>query len=33
MAIGFGVGLTYVLGDVPGLRLHVRWLKSIFWFD
>ena len=24
MAIGFGVGLTYVLGDVPGLRLHVR---------
>ena len=24
IAIGFGVGLTYVLGDVPGSRLHVR---------
>ena len=27
IAIGFGVGLTYVLGDVPGKRLHVRWLQ------
>ena len=27
IAIGFGVGLTYVLGDVPGRSLHVRWLQ------
>ena len=27
IAIGFGVGMTYVLGDVPGTSLHVRWIQ------